>query len=270
MELTGGDVTECVGGGEALDEHALQHRYESVRHRGSTAPSRSSWPSSRRCCARARTDPVPDAGVIDLRSDTVTVPSPEMRARWPTPRSATTCTPRTPPCWRFEEKVADIFGFEAGSSPSPGRLANLLAVRGLVGVGEEVLCESSAHIARAEMGAHGAFTGLTMRTWTDVDGYVDLDAIEALIAPDLGLFFVRTTCVSAENTTPRGRQGAAGRAARRAPGAGRPARRSGPRRRGTGLERPRRRRGPAATSRRRRRTRWESVSARDWARRSGH
>ena len=30
VELTGGDVTECVGGGEALDEHALWHRYESV------------------------------------------------------------------------------------------------------------------------------------------------------------------------------------------------------------------------------------------------
>ena len=45
-------------------------------------------------------------------------------------------------------------------------MANVLAVRSLVGVGQEVLCESSAHIARAELGAHGAFTGLTMRTWT--------------------------------------------------------------------------------------------------------
>ena len=63
-----------------------------------------------------------------------------------------------------------------------------------------MLCESSAHIARAEMGAHGAFTGLTMRTWTHPKGHVDLAAVESMHAPDLGPFFVRTSCVSVENT----------------------------------------------------------------------
>ena len=63
-----------------------------------------------------------------------------------------------------------------------------------------MLCESSAHIARAELGAHGAFTGLTMRTWTDPRGYADLEAIGGLVAPDLGPFFVATTAVSVENT----------------------------------------------------------------------
>ena len=63
-----------------------------------------------------------------------------------------------------------------------------------------VLCESSAHIARAEMGAHGSLSGLTMRTWTDPHGHVDLPAVEAMLAPDLGPFFVRTACVSVENT----------------------------------------------------------------------
>jgi threonine aldolase len=63
-----------------------------------------------------------------------------------------------------------------------------------------VLCESSAHIARAELGAHGAITGLTMRTWTKERGQVDLPAIEAMHAPDMGPFFVRTAAVSVENT----------------------------------------------------------------------
>jgi threonine aldolase len=69
-----------------------------------------------------------------------------------------------------------------------------------VGVGQEVLCESSAHIARAELGAHGAFTGLTMRTWTHERGGVDLPAVESLFAPDLGPFFVPTRAISIENT----------------------------------------------------------------------
>jgi len=77
-------------------------------------------------------------------------------------------------------------------------MANVLAVRTLVGVGEEVLCEASAHIARAELGAHGAFTGLTMRTW--VGRPVDLPTIETMFAPDMGPFFVPTRAVSLENT----------------------------------------------------------------------
>ena len=63
-----------------------------------------------------------------------------------------------------------------------------------------MLCDSSAHIARAELGAHGAISGITMRTWTGARGQVDLAAIESMYAPDMGPFFVRTAAVSVENT----------------------------------------------------------------------
>jgi threonine aldolase len=63
-----------------------------------------------------------------------------------------------------------------------------------------VLCEASAHIARAELGAHGAVTGLTMRTWTHPRGQVDLTAISGMYAPDMGPFFVQTKAVAVENT----------------------------------------------------------------------
>src|SRR3954454_23286559 len=79
-------------------------------------------------------------------------------------------------------------------------MANVLAVASLVQPGQEVLCEASAHIARAELGAHGAFTGLTMRTWRDARGQVDLPAIQDMFALDMGPFFVRTAAVSVENT----------------------------------------------------------------------
>src|SRR6476620_6933042 len=98
----------------------------------------------------------------------------------------------------LEEKVAVLFGKEAALFTPTGSMANVLAVRSLVGVGQEVLCEASAHIARAELGAHGAFTGLTMRTW--MGRPLDLDAVSTLFAPDMGPFFVATAAISVENT----------------------------------------------------------------------
>lgn len=100
----------------------------------------------------------------------------------------------------LEEKVAGLFGFEAALFTVTGSMANLLAVRALVEPGSEVLCESGAHIARAELGAHGAISGVTMRTWTHADGHADLAAIESLVAPDLGPFLVQTAAISVENT----------------------------------------------------------------------
>jgi threonine aldolase len=79
-------------------------------------------------------------------------------------------------------------------------MANVLAVGALVGPGQEVICESRAHILRAELGAHGALTGITSRTWVSEEGQVDLDTIRSMYAPDMGPFFVRTTAVSVENT----------------------------------------------------------------------
>jgi threonine aldolase len=79
-------------------------------------------------------------------------------------------------------------------------MANVLAVRTLVEPGQEVLCESAAHIARAELGAHGALSGITMRTWHHPAGQIDLAMIETMFAPDLGPFFVRTTAIAVENT----------------------------------------------------------------------
>jgi threonine aldolase len=81
-----------------------------------------------------------------------------------------------------------------------GSMANVLAVRSLVAPGQEVLCESRAHIARAELGAHGAYSGVTMRTWIHERGQVDLPVIESLFAPDMGPFFVPTAAISVENT----------------------------------------------------------------------
>ncbi|TGN66143.1 aminotransferase class I/II-fold pyridoxal phosphate-dependent enzyme [Nocardioides eburneiflavus] len=138
--------------------------------------------------------------MIDLRSDTLTRPTPGMREAMARAEVGDDVYGEDPTTAALQERVAELFGHEAALFTPTGSMANVLAVASVVSPGEEVLCESSAHIARAELGAHGAISGITMRTWTQPRGQVDLAAIESMHAPDMGPFFVRTAAVSVENT----------------------------------------------------------------------
>jgi threonine aldolase len=141
-----------------------------------------------------------DGRVIDLRSDTLTRPTAAMREAMARAEVGDDVYGEDPTVVALEERVAAMFGHEAALFTPTGSMANVLAVASVVAPGQEVLCESSAHIARAELGAHGAITGVTMRTWTHARGQVDLPALEARHAPDMGPFFVATAAVSVENT----------------------------------------------------------------------
>jgi threonine aldolase len=138
--------------------------------------------------------------VIDLRSDTLTRPTEAMREAMARAEVGDDVYGEDPTVLELQERVAAMFGHEAALFTPTGSMANVLAVASVVSPGEEVLCESSAHIARAELGAHGAISGITMRTWTHPRGHVDLAAVESLFAPDMGPFFVRTAAISVENT----------------------------------------------------------------------
>jgi threonine aldolase len=137
---------------------------------------------------------------IDLRSDTLTRPTEAMRQAMAAAEVGDDVYDEDPTVHVLQERVAELFGKEAALFTPTGSMANVLAVASLVAPGQEVLCEASAHIARAALGAHGALTGLTMRTWRHPRGQVDLAAIGEMYAPDMGPFFVRTTAVSVENT----------------------------------------------------------------------
>jgi threonine aldolase len=138
--------------------------------------------------------------VIDLRSDTLTRPGEPMRLAMARAEVGDDVYGEDPTVRRLQERVAGLFGHEAALFMPTGSMANVLAVRSLVAPGQEVLCESRAHIARAELGAHGAYSGVTMRTWIHERGQVDLPVIESLFAPDMGPFFVPTAAISVENT----------------------------------------------------------------------
>ena len=138
--------------------------------------------------------------MIDLRSDTVTRPTEAMRAAMARAEVGDDVYGEDPTVAALEERVAGLFGHEAALFMPTGSMANVLAVRSVVALGQEVLCEASAHIARAELGAHGAYSGITMRTWIHPRGQVDLPTIQGIFAPEMGPFFVRTAAISVENT----------------------------------------------------------------------
>ena len=100
----------------------------------------------------------------------------------------------------LEAEVAALLGHEAGLFVPSGSLGNQLGIRLLVRPGEELICDSLAHIARAELGAAAVFSGITFRTWQATRGILDVDAIGLLAAPDAGPYQVSTAAIAVENT----------------------------------------------------------------------
>ena len=84
--------------------------------------------------------------MIDLRSDTVTRPTEAMRAAMATADVGDDVYGEDPTVTALEQQAAGLFGHEAALFTVTGSLANLLAIRSLVPVGAEVLCEAQAHI----------------------------------------------------------------------------------------------------------------------------
>jgi threonine aldolase len=138
--------------------------------------------------------------VIDLRSDTVTRPTPGMLAAMASADTGDDVYGEDPTVRALEERVAALLGHQAALFTVTGSLANILGVRAWVAPGQELLCEARAHVVRAELGGHAAWHGVTTRTWAHPRGHVDFDALRSMLAPDAGPYLVSTAAVSVENT----------------------------------------------------------------------
>jgi threonine aldolase len=137
---------------------------------------------------------------IDLRSDTVTQPSPGMREAIAAAPVGDDVYSDDPTVNSLEERVAALFGMEAGLFSPTGSLANQLLIRTLVKHGEELLTEERAHIVRAELGAGAVFSGITTRTWHSERGLLNADTPLALAHENAGPYLVSTTAIAVENT----------------------------------------------------------------------
>ena len=138
--------------------------------------------------------------MIDLRSDTVTQPSDEMRSVMAKAPVGDDVYGDDPTANSLEERVAAMFGKEAGLFTPSGSMANQLAIRQLVKPGEELLTETFSHIVRAELGAGAVFSGITTRTWESARGLLRAADPLRIARPDSGPYQVSTTAIAVENT----------------------------------------------------------------------
>jgi len=138
--------------------------------------------------------------MIDLRSDTVTKPSQSMREAMAQAPVGDDVYGEDPTINSLEERVANLFGLEAGLFAPSGSMANQLGIRLLVNPGEELLTEEDAHIVRAELGAGAAHGGITTRTWHAPRGLLDAATPLAMARPQAGPYLVSTKAIAIENT----------------------------------------------------------------------
>ena len=138
--------------------------------------------------------------VIDLRSDTVTKPTDQMRQVMLTAPVGDDVYAEDPTVNELERRVARLLGHEAGLFCVSGSMCNMLGIRLLVEPGQEVICDVQAHIARAEMGGHAAVHGVTMRTFPSTRGKLELAHVAKIISPSAGPYLVSTAAVAVENT----------------------------------------------------------------------
>jgi threonine aldolase len=138
--------------------------------------------------------------IVDLRSDTVSRPTPAMRQAMAEAEVGDDVYGEDPTINALEREVAELLGKEAALFVPSGSLGNQLGIRLLVAPGKELVCDSLAHLARAELGAAAVFSGITFRTWQADRGRLDPERIAELIAPDAGPHLVSTAAIAVENT----------------------------------------------------------------------
>ena len=138
--------------------------------------------------------------LVDLRSDTLTKPSPAMREAMAHAEVGDDVYGEDPTVNSLESRVAALLGHEAGLFTPTGSLANQLGMRLLVNPGEEILADYDAHVVRAELGAAATFSGITSRTWQSKNGIFDTDVVLNLARPNAGPHLVSTVAIAIENT----------------------------------------------------------------------
>jgi threonine aldolase len=140
---------------------------------------------------------------IDLRSDTVTRPTPAMRAAMQSAEVGDDVFLDDPTVIRLEEKVAALLGKEAALFVPSGTMSNQICVRVHTQPGDELLCEETCHIYVYEAGGPAVLSGVTCRPIPGDNGVLDVSQLDGKIRPD-NEHLVRTRLVCLENTHNRG------------------------------------------------------------------
>ena len=137
--------------------------------------------------------------IIDLRSDTVTRPTPEMRAAMAAAEVGDDVYGEDPTVNLLEKRAAEIFGREDALFVPTGTMGNQIAIRLLTQPGQEVICESRSHILDWEMATTAVFSGCLVRAVPTERGTLTWADIEPVIYKK-GSFRAATGLIEIENT----------------------------------------------------------------------
>ena len=140
---------------------------------------------------------------IDLRSDTITQPTPKMRQAIAEAEVGDDVFDDDPTVHRLQELTAEMLGKEAAIFVPSGTMSNQIAVRLHCRPGDEFLCEGGCHIYRYEQGAFAQLSGVVAHTVDGEYGILRVDEFEGQIKPE-NEHLVRTKLVCLENTHNRG------------------------------------------------------------------
>ena len=136
--------------------------------------------------------------IIDLRSDTVTKPSREMRQAMAEAEVGDDVFMEDPTVNRLQERVAEIFGREAALFVPSGSMGNLTSLIAHTRPGQEVICEEKSHIYNYEMGSLCAIAGVIPRLISAEDGIMSWEQISRAIRPRI-YYRAQTALVCLEN-----------------------------------------------------------------------
>src|SRR3954449_11650968 len=142
--------------------------------------------------------------MIDLRSDTVTRPTPGMRRAMAEAEVGDDVYGEDPTVNALEERVAAMFGHEAALFVPSGTMGNQIGMRLVCEPGQEVLCDADAHVVTYEMGAAAAIFGISTRTVVSVGGRLDADQLIAQVRPKTDWHLTATAAIAVENSHNRG------------------------------------------------------------------
>jgi len=136
---------------------------------------------------------------IDLRSDTVTKPSPEMRRAMAEAEVGDDVFMEDPTVNRLQARAAEIFGREAALFVPSGSMGNLVCLIAHTRPGQEVICDENAHLYSYEMASMAGVAGVLPRLVRGEDGILTWEQISRAIRPRM-YARAQTALVSLENT----------------------------------------------------------------------
>ncbi len=143
-------------------------------------------------------------GFIDLRSDTVTLPTEEMRRAMAEAEVGDDVYGEDPTIQRLERLAAEIMGKEAALFVPSGTMGNQVSVMTHTQRGDEVIMEAESHVYYYEVGAMAVLSGVQARPVPGKRGVMDPDDVRKAIRERNNIHFPRTSLVVLENTHNRG------------------------------------------------------------------